>query len=303
MADNFTIEMTLRGVLLAGRWRTQEELNHITLENKRNTLIVELSKHTNQPVAYFQKFDDNALVGKGATAVFLQEAAIRTQSDLRNMSDGDQRNTLIVENSNHLDIEVPTLQGKTDRELVQLGLGWYSQAKTIAAVLELSFDTKDAQVLETVPEVLENKVFDNSESPTPLQSKFIVRKDVTNKSSFSREHGFMFKVGVETEFTAGIPFLAANTTTVSLETSTSHKWSFGEENTTTQSYTHESPVEVPPGQILKKTASITRATLDVPYSAKIRAADGSIKMIHGTWHGASTLNLIEKQVLIHKAGA
>lgn len=48
----FNIEMTLRGVLLAGKWRTEEELNQILTENKRNTLIVELSHHTNQPPEY-----------------------------------------------------------------------------------------------------------------------------------------------------------------------------------------------------------------------------------------------------------
>src|SRR5262249_387310 len=35
------IEMTLRGVLLAGGWRTEDELNGTTTDNKRNTLIVE----------------------------------------------------------------------------------------------------------------------------------------------------------------------------------------------------------------------------------------------------------------------
>jgi hypothetical protein len=44
----FTIEMTLRGVLLAGKWRTEDELNHMPTNDKRNFLIVELEKHTNK---------------------------------------------------------------------------------------------------------------------------------------------------------------------------------------------------------------------------------------------------------------
>jgi hypothetical protein len=303
VADNFTIEMTVRGVLMAGKWRTEEELNHIPTNDKRNTLIVELTKHTNQPAGYFQGFDDHALVGKAATAVLLQEASILNVDELQKLSDDDQRNMLIVQNNNHLDTPVGELQGKNNYELVQLGLQWYAKAKTISAILEFSFSTKDAQVLETVPEVLETMDFDNSESDIPLHSKFTVKKDVTSKSSFSRQHGFSVKLGVSTKFTAGIPRIAENMTTVSLEASTSHTWNFGEENTITQSYTHESPVEVPPGKMLRKMASITRATMDVPYTAKIRAEDGSIKTIKGTWNGVSTLKLIEKQILVNKAGA
>jgi phospholipase C len=49
-----TIEMTPRGILLAGKWRTQDELNKMSAGDIRNTLIVELSKHTNQPVGIFR---------------------------------------------------------------------------------------------------------------------------------------------------------------------------------------------------------------------------------------------------------
>ncbi len=47
----FMIEMTPRGVLLAGKWRTEDELNHMPTEDKRNTLIVVLREYTNQPGA------------------------------------------------------------------------------------------------------------------------------------------------------------------------------------------------------------------------------------------------------------
>ena len=41
-----------RGVLLLGGFRTQHELNAMSYEDMRNTLIVEMSEHSNQPVSY-----------------------------------------------------------------------------------------------------------------------------------------------------------------------------------------------------------------------------------------------------------
>jgi hypothetical protein len=103
-------------------------------------------------------------------------------------------------------------------------------------------------------------------------------------------------VGTATTIKAEVPFLGGDETTVSLNTSTTHNFSFGEENTTTQSYAHQSDVAAPPYKKLQKIASVTKGNLDVPYRAKIRAGDGSIRWIEGTWKGVSTVNLVEKQV-------
>lgn len=292
----FTIEMTLRGVLLAGEWRTADELNHTTTENKRNTLIVELSGHTNQSGGYFQGFDDDALVGKGATVVFLRGAGIRDDDALKNMSDDDQRNTLIVVNNGYTDRSISQLQGMNNQELVQVGLEWFSNSRTIAAILDFSWNIDQAKVLSTVPEIIATETYDNSKSNTPLKSTFSFTKEVSNTSTFSHEHGFQIQVGVETKFTVGIPFLAENETTVKFDASTTNTWNFGEENTTTQSYTRASNVEVPALGRIQRVASVTKGNLDVPYRAMIRASDGSIKWIEGTWNGVSTINLIEKQV-------
>jgi hypothetical protein len=80
-----TIEMTLRGVLLAGKWRTEEELNHTSTENKRNTLIVEMAAHSNQNAGHFQAMNDEQLIGVGAVAVFLRKAKIRDDVGLKTM--------------------------------------------------------------------------------------------------------------------------------------------------------------------------------------------------------------------------
>jgi hypothetical protein len=111
----------IRGVLLAGKFRTQYELNRMSSVDQRNTLIAELTKHSNQSNRY-ESFDDYTLAGMGAVLVFLREAGIRDDSALKTMSADDQRNTLIVE------IDAQTrlgsrLQGLKNMDLVLLGLG------------------------------------------------------------------------------------------------------------------------------------------------------------------------------------
>jgi len=110
----------IRGVLLAGRFRTQHELNAMSNSDMRNTLIVELTKHSNQ--TDYQRFDDDTLAGMGAVMVFLREGHLRDDAALSTMSSDDQRNTLIVE----LDGETHAgraLQGFGDLDLVRIGLG------------------------------------------------------------------------------------------------------------------------------------------------------------------------------------
>jgi len=296
MTMAFTIEMTVRGVLEAGKWRTAEELNHMSTEDKRNTLITVLSGLTNETGDHYQQYPTDVLVGKGAVLAFLREAKIRDDSALKTMRDDDPRNTLIVVANGYTDRPISELQGLTNQALVQSALEWYAKSKTVAAILEFYWNIDNAKVVQSVPDIIEQQTFDNREASLPLKRKFIVKKEVTNTSTFSHEHGFDVSVGAALKVKAGVPELATTEKSVKIDVSTSHTWSFGEENSTKQSYELESDVEVPPHKGLMKIASVTKGNLDVPYRAKIRAADGSKQWIEGTWNGVSTVNLIEKQV-------
>jgi hypothetical protein len=110
----------LRGVLLAGKFRTQHELNSMSEEDQRNTLIVELSGRSNQH--NFQSFNTFELAGMGAVLVFLREARIRDDAQLKTISIDDMRNILIVEidGQTHLGSR---LQSLSNIDLVRLGLG------------------------------------------------------------------------------------------------------------------------------------------------------------------------------------
>jgi Matrixin len=113
----------IRGVLLAGNFRTQHELNGMSHDDQRNTLIVEMAGRTNQSGAHFQSLDDAALAGAGAVLVFLRTARIRTDAELKTISDDDQRNILIVELGGQTNLSGPVLQGMSNLDLVLLGLG------------------------------------------------------------------------------------------------------------------------------------------------------------------------------------
>src|SRR2546428_552288 len=112
----------IRGVMLAGKFRKHHELNSMSHEDQRNTLIVELSGRTNQSVPHFQSLDDATLAGTGAVLVFLRDARIRDDAALKTMSADNQRNTLIVEidGQTHLGSR---LQSLSNMDLVLLGLG------------------------------------------------------------------------------------------------------------------------------------------------------------------------------------
>ena len=113
--------MTLDGVLLAWPWRSQTQLEAMSLDDKRNTLIAALAENTNQDASYFQRFNNDALIGKGAVLAHLHYTKGRSVAALKGMSDDDQRNTLIVGTHIHTGIPVPVLQGYTNQELVLAG--------------------------------------------------------------------------------------------------------------------------------------------------------------------------------------
>jgi len=109
-----------RGVLLVGGFRTQHELNKMSLDDLRNTLIVELSGRTAEHD--YQSYDDLRLAGAGAVLVALREIRSRDDSALRTMAADDLRNILIVE----LDADTglgSSLQALSDLDLALVALG------------------------------------------------------------------------------------------------------------------------------------------------------------------------------------
>lgn len=144
----------IRGVLLAGQFRTHHELNGMSQDGQRNTLIVELSNRSNQN--NFQAFNDTELAGMGAVLVFLRTARIRDDAQLKTISIDDMRNILIVEMDTMTGMGA-TLQGLSNIDLVTLGLGKFDTAASLkqntfvrGALLAGKFRTQHE--LNTMPE-------------------------------------------------------------------------------------------------------------------------------------------------------
>ena len=113
----------IRGVLLAGHFRTQLELNGMTGDNQRDTLINELVVHTRHDVPFYQRMNDQDLAGAGALLVFLRQNQLRTDEQLKAMSVDNMRDNTINEVAVQTRFSIPTLQRQTNLNLVMLALG------------------------------------------------------------------------------------------------------------------------------------------------------------------------------------
>lgn len=112
----------IRGVLAAGRFLTNQELNSISPDGQRNRLIFELGTRTRHSGAVLQSSDDATVAGWGFVFLFLREGGIRTEAQLKTMTADDQRNTLIVELNTQTKLGAH-LQSLSNIDLVLLGLG------------------------------------------------------------------------------------------------------------------------------------------------------------------------------------
>ena len=110
----------LRGVLLLGGFRGPRELNQMSLDDMRNTLIVELTQRTRG--RGYQAYSNPELEGAGAVLVAVRQLGILDDATLATMSADDMRNALIVE----LDRQTGTgrrLQGVDNLHLAMIPLG------------------------------------------------------------------------------------------------------------------------------------------------------------------------------------
>jgi hypothetical protein len=111
----------IRGALLAGGFRSQQELNGMSREDMRNSLIVELIERTRQSSP--QSFNNETLAGMGALLACLRAGRMRNDTELKGMTADDMRNTLIAEIGTQTQLGRPALQGMTNIELVLMALG------------------------------------------------------------------------------------------------------------------------------------------------------------------------------------
>lgn len=286
------LEQTLRGVLVGGGWRTSAECNIMTQDDKRNTVIAELITLSNRNAHYYQYKNDDELVGIAGGIIILQRAGWRDAQDLARLSDDDQRNTIIAELCDILDKTAAELQVNTTSELVQSAEAWLHKDCQVSAILSFKFDIDEGKVMATKPEVLTQMTYDNSQSSSPLQDQFKISEKRTVTSSFTYDMGLKFSESAV--FQAGVPLVAEGKVTINSEQSFNWKWSHGNEHTFEWEQIY--PANVPAHKKVQVLATVSKSTLDIPYSATIRSNSGTVRQILGHWNGVAMYNLDVKQV-------
>ena len=123
----------IRGVMLVGEFRTQQQLNGMFPNDQRNTLITELVDRTKDTVGHYQSLNDANLAGAGALLVYLRGTGSRTDQQIKTMSADDMRNTVIVEVGAQTG-RGSELQALSNMDLLQLVLGRQSYIRGVLLV-------------------------------------------------------------------------------------------------------------------------------------------------------------------------
>jgi hypothetical protein len=162
-------------------------------------------------------------------------------------------------------------------------------------------------------DILVSRVVDNfdysnlaSTDPTPInvasatvhnqtsenqQMSVTFEKSVTSSYTWGVEAGI--SIGVEASFKTGIPFVAEGQVTVSTELSFSA--SFGEEHTTSETFSYTAEVSVPSNTAIKAKASATTSIVSGKYTANFiknwAHAGAIIQPISGTINGLTAYDV------------
>lgn len=119
----------LISIILHSKWSDFNSIIEMSKNELKQLLVTELSKRTNE-TSY--DLNNKTIVDLSSFCLlytFLETASIRTESELKDMSIANLRNSLIIENTKNLELNIPALQSLTTKKLIQLGHSWYLPKK------------------------------------------------------------------------------------------------------------------------------------------------------------------------------
>ena len=160
--------------------------------------------------------------------------------------------------------------------------------------VSLDFDLDVGAVLSERPEVIASREFPNDTSLEQTDTFKCTYQEVESHR-FSHTEGFKISFSMEISMSAQLPLVSEASTTLTLGTETEMTWT--EERVTTKSKTFEfeHPIKVPPRKMVKASAVITKAKLDVPYTLTLRAKGSDHEVVsHGKWEGVTNFNIRDK---------
>ena len=152
------IEMTLKGMLVAGKWRPQDDaLVMMDRNDARNTLITELGVHSKEnPNKKLQGISDDRLVDMAAIVLFLMNAKLGVDRKwLQDHFVDDHRGKLVTFIGSMTGESEVSIGSMSDRQLLSCAFAFKPEAAN--NLLKWSYESKDPVVVGVRTDVVETR--------------------------------------------------------------------------------------------------------------------------------------------------
>ena len=178
----------------------------------------------------------------------------------------------------------------------RFNIDFYKAVNVVDKVCSLDFMLDKGEIWQTREVELAYECFDNEKSDVEMSDVFEFSKSITWTNTFTQS--LRFEIGADTTFKTGIPFVASGGPFAfdSIRIGQAENISLTKENLKTFTYKTKLNVQIPAGQAITLSATITQSKLKVPWTAKIVTKLGTIYTIGGMWYGQDMYNLENDQV-------
>ncbi|TGZ76157.1 hemolytic lectin [Ascodesmis nigricans] len=150
-------------------------------------------------------------------------------------------------------------------------------------IVRCVYNVDEGKILESTPEVI-GKVTQRNDTNVDQTVEFSFQRSEEITHTFEYSQGYTIMVGSEGK--VGVPFVAEGS--IKTEVTNSHTLTWGSTTTETKTYTSTFPATAPPHTQVTATVTVTRSTLEVPFSIYSRSvATGYEVATHGVYHGVT----------------
>lgn len=111
---------SIRGVLLQGGFRSQQELSAMSSADWREALVAELANRTRGTRRDYDKLDNQALAGVGALLTHLTKVGFIQPSALAKFDIEDMRQSVVFELNSQTGLPLSELERLSDQQLIEL---------------------------------------------------------------------------------------------------------------------------------------------------------------------------------------
>jgi hypothetical protein len=277
----------LSGVLVADGKRKDTEIQKMTTEDTRNTVIVELWNYF--PGVNFPSFHNEKLINTYGMVIVLKKAFGKSSGWFMNVSIDNTRNTLIVELDKKTKKGIKSLQALSNGELVQLAKEVFNKSKKVLEVVEFRFEQNPSETMREPPSGIYESYYANHTSIS-YKKVLNIEENTSKSSKFWSTTGSSFNYGNKLTVEAEVPMVGKATGEVSMNFGVSHDFGSAKESVTTKIHTDRTEITIEPGKIIKCKMYVSKAKMKVKWYATIRTTDGILRNDEGFWEGIESIN-------------